>query len=348
MIKNMYKTLILVLFLNLIIGCSSKKEEAKTNSNTIPTVVVTNVKAVEYSEQIKTTGRVSFNNEYKLSFKNSGIVNAVYVKAGQKVKAGTVLATLKQDEIRAKTTQAKISYDKAKRDYDRTKALYNDKVATLEQLENAESQMKNMQQSLQVAQFNKGQSKIIAPTNGIVQKILVEANEVTGAGNPILIFGSGSQGKVLVATIADVDAVKVKPEDKASLSFDAWSNTNFNGKLLEVAGMANNKTGTYEVKIQVNDPDYQLKSGFIGQANITSSIVNKWIEIPIESLVQANKKIGVVYKVENNLAIKQQVQIAKITNDKLLISKGLSEKDRVVIEGFNQLKGNRISVKTSY
>jgi hypothetical protein len=65
-------------------------------------------------------------------------------------------------------------------------------------------------------------------------------------------------------------------------------------------------------------------------------------------LLQANKKNGVVYKVENETAVKQEVKIAKILNDKLLISSGLSENDQTIIEGLEKLKGDSISIKIAY
>lgn len=346
MIKNIFRNSLLLLSFALMLSCSTNKteENTKTTKDHLA-VTTTNVKLVEYADQIRTTGRLAFNNEYKMSFKTGGIVKAVYVKEGQKVKAGKMLATLKLNEIETKTSQAEIAVQKANRDYDRAKALYADSVATLEQVQNSESQLKNAQQNLQAAQFNQNQSKIVAPANGIIQKILVKENEITGAGNPILIFGAENQGKVLIANVSDVDAVKIKLGNKASLHFDAWPETVFNGTVLEIAGMASPSTGTYEIKIQVSDVNDQLKPGFIGSATITSSNVNQWIEIPIESLVQANKKTGIVYKVKNGLAIKQQVQVAKILNEKLLISSGLSDNDKIIVEGFAKLKGDNISVK---
>jgi RND family efflux transporter MFP subunit len=334
--------------MSLVISCSTNKDESETVKTNIPVVSVTKVNEVNYSEEIRATGRISFNNEYKMSFKTAGIVENIYVKEGQRVNTGKVLATINTVEIEAKTSQAEIVVTKAKRDYERTKTLYKGSVATLEQLENVESQLQNAQKNLQAAQFNLDQTKMIAPANGIIQKIMVRENEITGAGNPIVVFGAEDKGKVLVTSISDVDAVKIKNDDKATLHFDAFPDSIFNGEIIEIAGMANAKTGTFEIKIKVYDSKNKLKSGFIGSAKITSSITNHWIEIPIESLIQADKKNGVVYKVENEMAVKQKVHVAKILNDKLLISKGLSTTDNIIKEGFSKLKGDSIPVKSNY
>ena len=344
--KILVNSLQVLLLFALIVSCSTKAEKKTNTINKSPVVKTTMVKAVEYSDQIRTTGRLAFNNEYKMSFKTSGIVKTVFVNDGQYVKKGMLLASLKLNEIEANVNQAEFAFEKAKRDYERSEALYADSVATLEQLQNAKSQLQNTEMSLQTTRFNLKHSKIVAPENGVIQNILVKENEITGSGNPVIIFGAKNLGKVLVANISDVDVIRIEIGDKASLHFDAWNETVFNGKVVEIAGMANPTTGTYKVKIQVSDTDNKLKSGFIGSAIITSSKVNHQIEIPVESLVQANKKTGIVYKVENELAIKQNVHVSKITNEKLLISNGLSENDKIIVEGLDKLTGDSISVKS--
>ena len=55
-----------------------------------------------------------------------------------------------------------------------------------------------------------------------------------------------------------------------------------------------------------------------------------------------------MYKVENELAVKQKISVAKILNDKLLISSGLSKTDNIIKEGFTRLKGDSILVKSNH
>ena len=57
----------------------------------------------------------------------------------------------------------------------------------------------------------------------------------------------------------------------------------------------------------------------------------------IESKWQKVWEESKTYKVENDLAIKQHVHVAKILNEKLLIASGLSENDKIIVEGFAKL-----------
>lgn len=345
MIKYNFRHSLLFMSLAFMVACSSNKAEESTDTvKSIPVVTTSTVKAIAFSDEIRTTGRLSFNNEYKLSFKTSGIVESVLVEEGQYIKKGTLIASLKLNEIDSKVKQAEIAFNKAKRDFKRASALYADSVATLEQLQNAESQLQNAEMNLQTAQFNLNHSQITAPANGIVQKILLQENEITGAGNPIIIFGAENKGKVMHVNLADADVVKIAVGDKASLKFDAFPDNIFNGKVLEIAGMASPTTGTYEVKIQVNDGNNQLKPGFIGSATIKSSQISEWKEIPIESLVSSDKRNGLVYVYQDGTATKREIRIERLFKDKLIISTGLSAGDDVISSGHHRLTGDHIKV----
>jgi membrane fusion protein, multidrug efflux system len=345
MMKNILRSSLLFLSFALLVSCSNNQAEESANPDKgKPVVNSTAVKAISYSDHVRVSGRLTFDNEYKLSFKTSGIVEAVFVKGGQYVKKGRLMATLKLDEIESKKKQADIAFDKAQRDFNRATALYADSVATLEQVENAKTQLQNTEMNLQTAKFNLKHSRIVAPANGIVQKVLVQENEMSGPGNPALIFGADNKGKVLIANIADADVVKIAVGDSASLHFDPYPESVFTGHVKEIAGMANPTTGTYELKIKVNDSNSQLRSGFIGSASLKSSQVYKWKEIPVEALVSSEKRNGQVYILEDGIAKKRTVKIERLVDDRLIVSEGLSDVDRVVSGGHHRLTGDHIKV----
>ncbi|MBT3302316.1 MAG: efflux RND transporter periplasmic adaptor subunit [Bacteroidetes bacterium] len=345
MIKNIFRNSLLILPFALMFSCSTNKGEEDTNTDKDNLVVTTTeVKEIEYSDQHRVTGRISYHHEYKLSFKTGGIVKSIEVKEGQYVKNGMLLATIKMDEIESKTEQAELAYAKAKRDFDRATALYADSVVTLEQLQNMETQLQNAEMNVKTAVFNSKHAQVVAPANGIVQKILVQENELCSPGNPIIIFGAENQGKVLTTNVSDANVVKIGVGDKASLQFDPYPETVFSGQVLEIAGMANPTTGTYEVKIQVNDSNSHLRPGFIGSAWLQSSHTHNWMEIPVEALVFSEKRKGQVYIVEDGLAKKRAVKIERLLEDKLIISEGLSVGDKVVSSGNHRLTGDNIKI----
>jgi RND family efflux transporter MFP subunit len=64
-----------------------------------------------FEEAVQLTGRVQPSQEANLSFEKSGTVKAVYVKVGEVVKEGDVLAALSNSDVNAKVLEARASYN---------------------------------------------------------------------------------------------------------------------------------------------------------------------------------------------------------------------------------------------
>lgn len=224
-----------------------------------------------------------------------------------------------------------LAYEKAQRDYARVEALYKDKVVTLEDLQNAKTGLENARFQLENAQFSQQYATIKAPNSGRIQFVLVQENEMTQAGSPVILMGSNESGKVLKTNLADVDIVNVNMKDPCFIKFDAFPNDIFTGYLSKINSSADRYTGTYEVEITVIDKNNKLKSGFIGKATIQSKVKTDYLQIPIEALVSADKMIGKINILINGEKKQKTVKIAKILGEKLLILDGISENDVIII-----------------
>jgi len=74
------------------------------NSKNVTTEIA---QSVNLKQTVLATGQVVSSTDLKLSFRSSGIVNDIKVKVGDKVKKGTVLASLDGDSERASLTTAR-------------------------------------------------------------------------------------------------------------------------------------------------------------------------------------------------------------------------------------------------
>lgn len=365
------RTLLLsALSFTLLLAACSDQAPSANDSTEAPVKVINTTKAesVQYQHTVFATGRLSSSEEAKLSFKTGGIVKKIYVREGQQVRKGQLLAELELDEIRAQTQQAQIGQEQAaitienaklalrlaERDYQNAQGLYRDSVATLEQLENAEVQLDNARnqlaaaekglgfsrQNVDIAQFNLRHSKIVAPANGVILKKVVEVNELVGPGTPVFLFGSKDKAQVIRVNVTDKDIVFVQLEDKAVVTFDAYPKENFRGSVRELASMADPYTGTFEVEIEVQPNGRRLLSGFIGTVIIETEAKEDLVAIPIDALVGAHEQQGQVFTVHNGKAQATTVNIFKIEADQILVSKGLAAGTEVVVSGNGYLEEN--------
>jgi len=331
--KTAIKSIIALLFLTTM----SCKKNMPTNTNiesqvqSKPNYILEKPKKVTFGYEVKTVGVLSNKNEFQLSFMVGGIINYLPVNEGDFVKKGQVLARINQTSIKVMTERLTLSYEKAKRDYARVAALYNDKVVTLENLENAKTGLENTKLQLENAKFSKQHAVIKAPNSGTILSVLAQKNEMIQAGSPIIIMGSNKGGKVLKTTLADIDVVNINLKDTCVIQFDAFPNKIFTGYVSEISSSADRYTGMYPIEIYVNDKKNVLKSGFIGKVTIQSKNQKEYLQIPIEALVSADKMIGKINILKEGKKQTKTIKIARVLSDKLLIFEGVSENDTIIL-----------------
>ncbi|MDE2311909.1 MAG: efflux RND transporter periplasmic adaptor subunit [Patescibacteria group bacterium] len=114
--KKIIWTVIIVVVIGLIV---MRVRAGKNNAANIQTDTV---KRQDIKQTVLATGQVVSQTDLDLSFKTSGIVQRVYVKEGDKVKAGQVLAALSQSDQLASLTQAQGALAQAQASYEKVLA----------------------------------------------------------------------------------------------------------------------------------------------------------------------------------------------------------------------------------
>ena len=331
------RNLIILLIILLLSAC--KNRETKTASDETVRVRLADVRAGTISIPVHSSGVLVSSEEFKLSFKTSGIVSKIYVKEGELVKKGDLLASLNLSEINANVNQAKNGYDKALRDYKRAENLYRDSVATLEQKQNASTALDVAKSTLDILQFNLEHSRIMAPDNGIILKQLVKENELVSSGYPVFLFGSSGKFWKVKTALSDKDIVKINPGDSASVFVDAYPGKKFSAVVNQIGGMSNPYTGTYEIEMALQPTDFKMASGFIAGVDLFPSVKKTYSMIPVESVVEADGNHGYVYILTGTMTVqKVRINIETIIGSMAAVN-GLPEGTaEVVSEGAAYLK----------
>ncbi|MGI9295688.1 MAG: efflux RND transporter periplasmic adaptor subunit [Pseudomonadales bacterium] len=328
-------------YLLLVIGDAVFVQHAVAQADTYR-VPVTTVKAQQERRVVPvySSGKLANKSEFRLGFKTAGIINTIEVEEGQRVDAGQVLATLNLKEVNARLESAKTQQQKALRDYRRLEKIYRQKVITLEQLQNARSNLQLAEAELQIAQFNRQYSTITAPSSGRVLKRLAETDELITAGEPAFLLAADARGWVVRVGLADKDIVRLQLGDTATLGLDAFPGAVLNGEVSEIAAVASEQTGVFEVEIAVIEPPAQLRSGFIARVNIAPSLIEPLIYLPLESVVAGSKHRGevYVYDPQSSQVQKRVVGIAYLSNNEVAIRAGVVGQEHVVAKGAAYLR----------
>ncbi|HEY0677244.1 MAG TPA: efflux RND transporter periplasmic adaptor subunit [Chitinophagaceae bacterium] len=323
-------------------GGRANEKQVSKSPELIPVKLVP-VNQQSNSQVISASGLVGTENDARLSFKIGGVIDNILVKEGQLVKKGQLLATLKSTEISAQVQQVHLSVEKAQRDYQRISNLYNDSVATLEQLQNAKTGVEIARQNLQQVAFNQQYAKIYAPSDGFIIRKLANVGELANPGSPILFMNAVSQNSkwILKAGVSDKEWSSVETGNKATISFDAFPGKVFPAIVSKKAMAADPVSGSFELQLQVDFGKDQPAAGMFGNASIFPAGQLKGYSIPYDALLEANGKRGFVFVSNDQKTVKKvEVTISSISSNVAYIQDGLEEYAYVVTAGSPYLTDN--------
>jgi membrane fusion protein, multidrug efflux system len=322
----------------LLAACGKKEQPAQQQSidESAVAVKLTPVQVGEYSLPIASSGLIATENESRLSFKIAGIVSRIYVKEGQSVTKGQLLASLDLTEINAQVSQAKNSLDKTKRDLERGQRLLKDSAATIEQLQNLQTAFQVADEAYRIATFNQQYATIRANQSGKVIRKLINEGELVSPGASALIINAAAQNNWLVKIgLPDVDWVRVKLGDRVKVTTDAYPNVSFEGVVSTINEGADAISGLYQAEVKVNPGTKKLASGLFAKVQIVSNDKTKLWAVPIESLVEGTGKQAYVFvaKADQKTVHKVLVSIAYLEGTRAFLFSGLEEVSEVITAG---------------
>lgn len=323
-----------VFFMN---ACSSGQTDSGNSSEEIIPVKVIALEEGASHLSISVSGLFTTDDETVLSFKTGGVINRLYVKQGDRIVKGQLLATLNLTEVEAGTSQAKFARDKAMRDYQRASNLYKDSVATLEQLQNAKTALDIATQQLKTASFNRSYSEIHATKDGFVLQKMANEGQVVAPGTPVLqVNGAGDTSWQLKVGVSDGQWAQIKIGDRAVIQTDAIPDESLEAYVFKKAEGIDPSSGTFDVYLKLKKPlSVKLATGVFARAVIypKESPRDGWT-VPYDAVLDGDAGKGFVFVTnDGKKAIKQEVQIASINKQYIILSGGLENVKYLIVSG---------------
>jgi len=296
---------------------------------------------------IRTHGLLANDDEIRLSFKVGGVIRRLAVTDGERVRKGQRLAEIEQTEINAQVEQARQSHEKAKRDLERGERLYNDKVISLEQLQDLRTQMAMAEAARNSAEFNWNYAAIVAPRDGTVLRRLAEERELVNAGTPVLVLGAQDKGFIVRTGLSDREIVQVKLGDPAQIRLDALPDAVLAGTISEVASAADPASGMFRIEMSVAPTELPLKSGLVAKLTITpsSARAGERVYVPIAAIVEGNGREARVFVLDKDHARRRDVSVAFIEGESVALTGGVEPGEQVITDGAQYLEdGEQVAI----
>jgi len=333
-----------------IAGCQGAPREASAAERTSEALVavrLTQVQRGPVSHPVRGAGVVRLKSEADLSFKVGGVVTAVLVEEGARVRRGQVLARLDPTEVDAALRQAKEGSARAERDLERARKLSASNSIPVSDLQNAETAAAQSKASVDTAAFNAQRAVVIAPDDGRVDKRMLEPGEIVAPGAPVFHVSGRSRGAVVRVGLTDRDVLRVATGDEARVTLDLFPDTPLAGRISQIAAAASPGTGTFDIEVAIDQEQSPAAKGTNLSASILSGMTAK-IEVahvesnlatvPIAALADGRGDDASVFVVDDRVARRVPVKVAFLSHDRAALLTRLEGHDRVVEAGTADLE----------
>jgi RND family efflux transporter MFP subunit len=195
-----------------------------------------------------------------------GIVKSVYVREGDKVQAGAVLADLEDWDFRSALAAAKAKYQTAVSDMNRALASNDGTEAGIQR-----GQQEYWAAELTRAQQRLDKTHLRSPLTGVVATPRVEnfvGRHLSPADSFLEVIDSG-QSSVDLA-IDELDAVLAQPGRSATIKLDAFPTRSFPGEVRVISPISSleNDQKVFYARVLVSNPDGLIRSGMHGRGKV--------------------------------------------------------------------------------
>lgn len=357
-------------------GCQSKEEDSSQQDDAAVGVAV-QVQQVELSSiatDNNVSGKVAADSQTSIMVAAAAKCTAVYVEAGDEVKAGDKICTLDLASTIAAYNAAKITYDSTVNSYADQKAVLDKQIALYEknlkdtkalfdigaasqaeidqaeltlmgaknQRETALSQLEagmqsyksNVQQLDQVLQDVDSKGNVIAPVSGTLVSLSATENGYVSASMPVAVINGAEQMKITVS-VSEALVPKLAIGDQADVVVSA-AGAQFSGTVGSVEKAANMQTQLYTVTLSVPAEVSGLLSGMFAEVTFHTDRADGVITVPSQAILTSGET-RYVFVVEDGAAKYVEVTLGMMGSGVTEVTSGLTAGQQLVTVGQSYL-----------
>lgn len=314
--------------------------------------VVTEILADAPPSERSVPGVITARTEVILGFQTLGRVVSRLVEVGDTVVEGQQLAAIDPDDLQGNVTAADAAVQAAlvqlnttQATTERTRQLAQRNVvstARLEQAENAlasaEAAYVQAQSELISAHDAEGFANLLAPFDGVISEVMINAGAVVSAGQPVLRLSAADELEAVIdlpqSALANM---------KSGQPYQVWSESDKDhplpASLRMIGPIADAATRTRRVHLSLAQ-DQGLRLGALIRAHPTPT-GQKTLTIPLSAIRQQDGQPHVWVVQTKGIArfvqLRPILTTGPVIGQRITLLSGLNEGDEIITRGVNSL-----------
>lgn len=294
---------------------------------------------VELQANLKSRKNVVILSEFQGALKN------LFVREGQLVKKGKLLAEINDSGLKEQLDQMLIQANYTKDNFDRVKRLWEKNIGSEMQFLKAKSDFETNNKMVEQIRDQLSKTKIYAPFDGEIDEIisnlgssLVPGSSILRVVNLDIIYAEAQVPEKYVSSI------ELGTEALVSIPL---LNKEVTSKIVQSGNFINPNNRTFRVEAPVENKDKRIKQNLNARIKIKNYSNIKALVVPLRVIREDASGRPFIYKlVETDkkdilLTVKIFVETGANNDEEIEITKGLSIGDIIVLEGANNVEDNQ-------
>ncbi len=321
------------------LGTNTKIMKAKN-------VVVTALQTSNFANYIEIQGRLETDRIVNVSAQTPGVVKGVYIRRGDFVAAGQVVADIDGSLILKNMQPLKAQIELARTVYEKQKALWEQKVGTEVAYLQAKTNLESLEQQLATLQEQYSKTRVVASMAGVVEDVMMKVGEMASPGMPGIKIVNSAELRA-VAEVPEAYSGQIRQGAEVEVHIPDLKK-NVKGRVVFIAQTINNISRSFRVEVAIPF-DKDFKPNMIATLKVENYAKNSAIVVPINVVQNALEGSYIMVAVEENgqkIARRRKVEVGQIYNRSAEILSGLQAGDKIITTGYQDLNdGDLISYK---
>ena len=341
----------LLLLGSALAGCSSKSEGA-SKARPAPLVVVAKVATRDVAVEVHAPVELRPLAQAEVGSKTLGLLDAVLVDRGDRVKRGQLLALVRPSDLpdqlvaaRGALSQTQASASLARKNAERASQLAPGGIVSQQELQQSQAALATAEAQeaaakAQVAAFatRLGETRIESPLDGVVTVRRLDPGALVGptaGGTTILTVARVDVLRVFV-TVNERDVHLVKLGQDAHVEVDALAGKSIKGTVARLAPTLDPATRTLDAEVQIDNAGGELKPGMFGRASI---VVASHAGAPVApaTAVQVSSGKRWAFVLRGDKVERREVTVGVDEGDWVEIVRGVLAGEEIVTTGIDSI-----------
>jgi membrane fusion protein, multidrug efflux system len=323
--------------------------EAKTFTQVA--VSVDTLQPAMFRHYFEVGGSIEAMEDAYISPEVNGQIKYIYVKKGQSVQKGQLLAKLNTEITESSIREVETNLRLAKLMFEKQEELWNQKIGSEIQYLQAKSNKESLEARLATMNAQLEMANVRAPFSGIVDEIYRKMGEMAVPG--VQMMKMVSLGDLVVkADVSEAYLTKIKLGDSIDIEFPSYGSERISAKVSRMGNIISTINRTFPVEARIRNSNGKYKPNSMALLHINDYSHPNAISVPSIIVKQDVQKGYFIFVIGENaegimVAQKRFIKPGKSYQGQTEILSGLEPGETVITQGYNTVSnGSPVRIVT--